>query len=291
MDEFFAALELEATGAGFTLDARALLASVGGRFGARPHDAARDRTHPRRGPARRGAHEQLGVARGRRGARTGCERLAFDVVVESSVEGLRKPDPKIYQLVLDRLGVEATASVFLDDLGINLKPARAMGMTTIKVTDPDDALVELEQVLGFSDPGVTEGGVVLAPMRTMLQCRDLDETINFYTQMLDFTLDATWGPEPDGPPTWCSLDYGPAGIMFTHGALDDAGGPALTGSLYFYPENVDLLLSKHSSSAVRPPCLAPMDREYGMRDFALEDPERLPAAVRPATRRDSRSIA
>ena len=65
------------------------------------------------------------------------------------MEGLRKPDPKIYQLVLERLGVEATACVFLDDLGINLKPARAMGMTTIKVTDPDDALVELEQVLGF----------------------------------------------------------------------------------------------------------------------------------------------
>ena len=112
---------------------------------------------------------------------------------------------------------------------------------------------------------------MLAPMRTMLQCRDLDETINFYTQMLNFTLDATWGPEPDGPPTWCSLDYGPAGIMFTHGALDDAGGPALTGSLYFYPENVDRLyeaLVERGASAL----LAPMDREYGMRDFAIEDP-------------------
>ncbi len=71
------------------------------------------------------------------------------MVVESAVEGLRKPDPRIYELVLDRLGVEAPASVFLDDLGINLKPARAMGMTTIKVTDPDDALAELEQALGF----------------------------------------------------------------------------------------------------------------------------------------------
>ncbi len=76
--------------------------------------------------------------------------LAFDVVVESSREGLRKPDPRIYTLVLDRLDVLASEAVFLDDLGINLKPARAMGMTTIKVVDPHDALAELERVLEFS---------------------------------------------------------------------------------------------------------------------------------------------
>jgi len=75
--------------------------------------------------------------------------LGFDVVVESATVGLRKPDPRIYELVLSRLGVDAPDAVFLDDLGINLKPARAMGMTTIKVTDPDLALVELADVLGF----------------------------------------------------------------------------------------------------------------------------------------------
>ena len=63
--------------------------------------------------------------------------LGFDVVIESAVVGLRKPDPRIYELVLTQLEVEATDAVFLDDLGINLKPARAMGMTTIKVADPD----------------------------------------------------------------------------------------------------------------------------------------------------------
>jgi putative hydrolase of the HAD superfamily len=52
--------------------------------------------------------------------------------------------------VLDRLGVDAKEAVFLDDLGINLKPARAMGMTTIKVVDPAVALAELEAALGFS---------------------------------------------------------------------------------------------------------------------------------------------
>ena len=74
----------------------------------------------------------------------------FDVVVESATTGVRKPEPAAYELVLDRMGLRADEVVFLDDLGINLKPARAMGMTTIKVDDPDVALAELEQVLGVS---------------------------------------------------------------------------------------------------------------------------------------------
>ncbi len=73
----------------------------------------------------------------------------FDVVVESSKVGLRKPDPAIYELVCGELGVAPSEAVFLDDLGVNLKPARAMGMTTIKVVDPDRALAELEHVVGF----------------------------------------------------------------------------------------------------------------------------------------------
>ncbi|HEY8215911.1 MAG TPA: HAD-IA family hydrolase [Acidimicrobiia bacterium] len=74
----------------------------------------------------------------------------FDVVVESAVEGLRKPDPRIYELVCERLDVAPDATVFLDDLGVNLKPARAMGMATIKVEDPATAVAELEALLGFS---------------------------------------------------------------------------------------------------------------------------------------------
>jgi len=73
----------------------------------------------------------------------------FDVVVESSRAGVRKPDPAIYDLVCTELGVEPSEAVFLDDLGINLKPARALGMTTIKVVDPDEAIAELEKVVGF----------------------------------------------------------------------------------------------------------------------------------------------
>jgi putative hydrolase of the HAD superfamily len=73
----------------------------------------------------------------------------FDVVLESSSTGYRKPDPHFYRIALDLLGVDPTEAAFLDDLGINLKPARAMGMRTIKVTEPGLALDELETLLGF----------------------------------------------------------------------------------------------------------------------------------------------
>ena len=70
----------------------------------------------------------------------------FDVIVESSVEGVRKPQPRIYEIACERLGVAPARAVFLDDLGINLKPARAMGMTTIKVVTEGQAIRELADV-------------------------------------------------------------------------------------------------------------------------------------------------
>ena len=73
-----------------------------------------------------------------------------DVVVESSKVGVRKPEVRFYEIACEQLGVEPSACVFLDDLGINLKPAKAMGMTTIKVTGGHQALDELEAVLGIS---------------------------------------------------------------------------------------------------------------------------------------------
>ena len=73
----------------------------------------------------------------------------FDEVIQSSVEGCRKPEPRIYEIACERRGVEPVACVFLDDLGINLKPARSMGMTTIKVVDPEEAIGELEAGVGF----------------------------------------------------------------------------------------------------------------------------------------------
>ena len=73
----------------------------------------------------------------------------FDHVIESSKVGVRKPDPRFYELACKTCGVEPSEAVFLDDLGVNLKPAAAMGMTTIKVIDPADALTHLEQAVGF----------------------------------------------------------------------------------------------------------------------------------------------
>jgi putative hydrolase of the HAD superfamily len=67
----------------------------------------------------------------------------FDYVVESSKVGCRKPEPRFYEIACELLNVSPNECVFLDDLGINLKPAAAMGMRTIKVVNPDDALVEL----------------------------------------------------------------------------------------------------------------------------------------------------
>jgi putative hydrolase of the HAD superfamily len=76
----------------------------------------------------------------------------FDLVVESSVEGIRKPNPKIYQLTCERLGVAPERAVFLDDLGINLKPARALGMQTIKVLSEQQAIEELSAMLDLQLP-------------------------------------------------------------------------------------------------------------------------------------------
>lgn len=73
----------------------------------------------------------------------------FDEIIESSVVGVRKPDPAFYELACERLAIEPSEAVFLDDLGINLKPAKALGMQTIKVGDPAVALAELEAVVGF----------------------------------------------------------------------------------------------------------------------------------------------
>ncbi len=80
-------------------------------------------------------------------------REMFHVFIESSAVGMRKPDPKIYQLTCRELGVEPAQTAFLDDIGRNLKSARALGMTTIKVEDPDVALRELSGVLGFELAG------------------------------------------------------------------------------------------------------------------------------------------
>jgi putative hydrolase of the HAD superfamily len=94
--------------------------------------------------------EGPGMARSADKAKAVAEIMTlFEHVVESSKLGLRKPDPRIYQHACDLLGVRPEDCVYLDDLGINLKPARALGMRTIKVGDPDLAIDELQAMVGI----------------------------------------------------------------------------------------------------------------------------------------------
>ncbi len=89
-------------------------------------------------------------AAGSRAAQIAAVMDIFDHVIESSKVGIRKPDPRIYQMMCEALSVNPATCVYLDDLGINLKPARAMGMTTIKVVDAASAIGELETATGLS---------------------------------------------------------------------------------------------------------------------------------------------
>lgn len=74
----------------------------------------------------------------------------FAVVIESSKAGVRKPDPRIYLMMCEALGVAPEACVYLDDLGVNCKPAAALGMTAIKVTTEDQLLADLAKATGLA---------------------------------------------------------------------------------------------------------------------------------------------
>ena len=149
-DEFCVLFEKEAIDAGGQLDARTIMSSLAGEMRPAMIEAIR----------RLKAHFRTALLTNNFVRIEGDDRFEplsglFDTVVESAVEGLRKPDPRFYLLACERLGVEPSRSVFLDDLGVNLKTARALGMTTIKVTDPDEALVELEVLVGIDLRGPT----------------------------------------------------------------------------------------------------------------------------------------
>jgi putative hydrolase of the HAD superfamily len=148
MGEFVVTFSAECRAAGGEVDAAELMTGIAAGFGPRPAMTAaiarlRDAGLRTAALTNNWSHDdQHPDARG-----TDVVTPLFDVVVESAVVGLRKPDPRIYTLTCERLEVTPDETVFLDDLGVNLKPARALGMTTIKVVDPDAALRELGDVL------------------------------------------------------------------------------------------------------------------------------------------------
>jgi putative hydrolase of the HAD superfamily len=151
LDRFCELFEAEAVGAGHRLDGRTVLDLLAGEVRPAMVDALR---HIKGAglPLAALTNNVVAAPAGKvtkRAAELAEAMALFDVVIESSKAGVRKPDPAAYQLVLDEVGVPAAEIVYLDDLGINLKPARALGMRTIKVVDPEVALAELSAVLGI----------------------------------------------------------------------------------------------------------------------------------------------
>jgi putative hydrolase of the HAD superfamily len=143
-EEFCARFEAEARAAGHTLHAAEVIALLAGEVRPEMVEAVR------RCKARcKTALLTNNFIAPEGGMELGEVLALFDVIIESSKAGVRKPDRRFYQLACDELGIEPHEAVFLDDLGINLKPAKEMGMHTIKVVDPAVALDELEAVLQF----------------------------------------------------------------------------------------------------------------------------------------------
>lgn len=92
-----------------------------------------------------------GMARSEAAATAVTEAMShFEVVIESAVEELRKPDPAIYLLACERMNIQPGDAIYLDDLGINCKPAKALGMQAIKVTSGEQALADLERLTGLN---------------------------------------------------------------------------------------------------------------------------------------------
>ena len=161
MAQFVTDFEAECEAAGSQIDASAMFAAMAGEAQPRPVMLAAIERIRDRGLTTAALTNNWVPVRGRdSGEQTWDLNAIFDVFVESSVEGLRKPDPLIYRLVCERMQIAPGEAVFLDDIGANLKPARALGMTTIRVVEPEAALRELEEVLGFPllDSGDTGGG-------------------------------------------------------------------------------------------------------------------------------------
>lgn len=151
LDRFAELFEAEAEAAGHRIDARAILAGLRGEIRPAMVEAVR-RCGERLKTACLTNNFAPPSGRDEDGiAPSSFSQVMdlFDIVVESSKAGCRKPDPRFYEIACELLEIDPSEAVFLDDLGINLKPAAAMGMTTIKVVDPDDALAALADAVGF----------------------------------------------------------------------------------------------------------------------------------------------
>jgi putative hydrolase of the HAD superfamily len=154
LDEFVALFESEAEAQGQKLDGWRVLQAISGDIRPQMVEALRRCKAAFKVACitnNMKAGDGPGMARSAEKAAAVAEIMAlFEHVVESSKLGFRKPDPRIYRYACDLLGVAPEHCIYLDDLGVNLKPARAMGMRTIKVGDPDAAIAELEAMVGIA---------------------------------------------------------------------------------------------------------------------------------------------
>jgi putative hydrolase of the HAD superfamily len=144
LDTFAVLWSGEARALGHDLDGRAVLERLAGQI--RPEMVAAIRTC-RATYKTACLTNNFGSAEAEVSAEVAAVYRLFDAVLESRTLGVRKPDPRFYELACSALDVKPEECVFLDDLGVNLKPARALGMHTIKVTDTNEALRELTEVL------------------------------------------------------------------------------------------------------------------------------------------------
>jgi len=145
LEEFYPAFDADCAAAGCAISARALMLRVAETAAPRPAMLDAIRCIRARG-LRVGAITNNWVVED--GGRHAL-RAYFDAFIESAVTGIRKPDPRIFHIACAELDIAPHEAIFLDDIGMNLKAARALGMTTIKVEAPDAALAELETLLQF----------------------------------------------------------------------------------------------------------------------------------------------
>jgi putative hydrolase of the HAD superfamily len=146
LEDFFEPFEADCRGAGLSVDGRRMMEYVAEAGVVRPQMVEAIRRIRQQGLK---VAALTNVWSKPEDTRNDELRELFTVFIESSVVGLRKPDPRIYELVCGELEVQLDEAAFLDDIGLNLKAARALGMVTIKVDDPDLALRELQALLGF----------------------------------------------------------------------------------------------------------------------------------------------
>jgi putative hydrolase of the HAD superfamily len=146
-EEFVAAFEADCAAAGGAVDARRMMEQIAEASQPRPAMLAAIRELRARGLRVAALTNNWAGEGGEDGTR--ALRGHFDAFFESSALGLQKPDPRIYRHACAELAIAPDEAVFLDDIGRNLKTARALGMQTIKVETPEQALAELAALLGI----------------------------------------------------------------------------------------------------------------------------------------------